>query len=169
MAVVLLLIGVASEFVGIVLIGFPDFVPGTLRLAGWLRRQGRRIENLIRRLARRKARPIVVSAGASGGIAIGGSASAVVSPGANATTEDKVDFLLRRDLDTQRELNDLAGRVNRLQTESTRQLAEARQDMEQHVDRELATALTEYRPLRVVGTIALAVGLACVTVATFLA
>jgi hypothetical protein len=96
MAAALLVIGVVSEFVGIVLIAFPDFLPGAIRLSGWLRRQWRRIENLIRRLARRKPRPIVVSAGVSGGVAIGGSASGVVSPGPNATTvEDKVDYLLR--------------------------------------------------------------------------
>jgi hypothetical protein len=58
--------------------------------------------------------------------------------------------------------------VGRLETESPRRLAEAREEMEAHVTRELEDALTEYRPLRIAGTIALAIGLACVTVATFL-
>jgi hypothetical protein len=39
---VLVVVGVVAEFAGIVLLGFPDFVPGALRLSGWLRRQWRR-------------------------------------------------------------------------------------------------------------------------------
>jgi hypothetical protein len=40
--------------------------------------------------------------------------------------------------------------------------------MEEHVARELTAALEAYRPLRVAGTFALALGLACVTLATLL-
>jgi hypothetical protein len=40
--------------------------------------------------------------------------------------------------------------------------------METHVAHELSAALEAYRPLRVVGTIALVIGLACVTLATLL-
>jgi hypothetical protein len=35
---VLLVVGVLAEFVGTVLLGFPDLLPGATRLSGWLRR-----------------------------------------------------------------------------------------------------------------------------------
>jgi hypothetical protein len=41
--------------------------------------------------------------------------------------------------------------------------------METHVAYELSAALEAYRPLRVARTIALVIGLACVTVATLVA
>jgi hypothetical protein len=41
--------------------------------------------------------------------------------------------------------------------------------MEKHVSAELTASMEAYRPLRIVGTVALAVGLLCVTLATFLA
>jgi hypothetical protein len=41
--------------------------------------------------------------------------------------------------------------------------------MEGHVARELTAALEAYRPLRVAGTILLAIGLGCVTAAALLA
>ncbi|HET7856754.1 MAG TPA: hypothetical protein VFL41_09895 [Gaiellaceae bacterium] len=87
----------------------------------------------------------------------------------NATTlEGKVDYLMRRDQDSQM-FAALAERVNRLETESPQRLDELRRQMEGHVARELMAALEAYRPLRVVGTILLAVGLGSVTTATLLA
>jgi hypothetical protein len=47
---VLLAFGVVFEFAGIVLLGFPNFVPGAIRLSGWLRRRGRRAAKRLRRL-----------------------------------------------------------------------------------------------------------------------
>jgi hypothetical protein len=41
--------------------------------------------------------------------------------------------------------------------------------METHVSNELTTALAEYRPARIIGTIAVAIGLALATVANFIA
>jgi signal transduction histidine kinase len=81
--------------------------------------------------------------------------------------EDKVEYLLRRDQDAQRRANELDARLDRLEAESTERLAELRGKMETHVAHELSTALEAYRPLRVAGTIALVIGLVCVTVATF--
>jgi hypothetical protein len=47
--------------------------------------------------------------------------------------------------------------------------AEAQRQMEQHVAAELAAATEAYRPLRIAGTAALALGLVLVTVATLIA
>jgi hypothetical protein len=164
----LLVVGVISEFAGIVLLGFPDFVPGAIRLSGWLRRQGRRTANRIRRLIGLKPRAVVHNVGAADAVGVSMSASAVVGT-SETTLEGKVEYLLRRDQDAQRQANDFAWRVSRIEEESPERLAELRQQMEEHVARELTAALQVYRPLRVAGTIALATGLACVTTATFLA
>jgi hypothetical protein len=114
---VLLVLGVVFEFAGIVLLGFPDFVPGAVRLSGWLRRRSRAVENRLRRLLRLPPRPVVHKAGADFGVGVELSASAVVGTGAT-TLEDKVEYLLRRDQDAQREANELARRVARVETES---------------------------------------------------
>jgi hypothetical protein len=167
MTTVLVVVGVVAEFAGIVLLGFPDFVPGALRLSDWLRRQTRRAVNRLGRLVGREPPGVVVSAGAAlaTGVALG--ARAIVSTGAT-TLEGKLEYLLRRDQDAQRQADEFAARLNRLEAESPRRLAETRQQMEEHVARELSAALEAYRPLRVAGTIALALGLACVTLATLL-
>ena len=168
MTVALLVVGVVAEFVGIVCLGFPDFIPGATRLSRWLRGRSRRVENRLRRLVGLPLRPVVYQASIGGAITLGGSVSGVV--GTSATTiEEKVEYLLRRDQDAQRQANELAERVGGLERETSRRLDEARQRMEAHVASELATAHEEYRPLRIVGTVALAIGLVCVTLATFLA
>ena len=86
----------------------------------------------------------------------------------DASLEDKVEYLRRRDQEAQRRLNEHDDRLDRIEAESPERLAELRGDMETHVAHELSAALEAYRPLRVVGTIALVIGLACVTLATLL-
>jgi hypothetical protein len=164
----LLVIGAVSEFTGIVLLGFPDFLPGAIRVSAWLRRQGRRAANLLRRLVGKPPRGSVHKVGLDAAVGVEVSASAVVGTGAT-TLEGQVEYLLRRDQDAQRQANEFASRLNRLEAESPRRLAEVRQDMEKHVSAELTASMEAYRPLRIVGTVALAVGLLCVTLATFLA
>jgi hypothetical protein len=77
--------------------------------------------------------------------------------------ERKVEFLLRRDEEAQRGINDLTARVASLEQESRRRLEELRGRMEAHVSTELSTAVAEYRPARIIGTIAVAIGLALAT------
>lgn len=168
MAAALLAIGVVSEFAGIVLLGFPDFVPGAIRLSGWLGRHGRRGANRLRRLVGRSPRGVVHTAESGGVIVTGMSVTGVVSTSAT-TLEGKVDYLMRRDQDAQHMFDALAERVTRLEADSPRQLDEIRRQMEGHVARELMAALEAYRPLRVVGTILLAVGLGSVTASALLA
>jgi hypothetical protein len=161
-------IGAAVEFSGIVCLAFPDLLPDALRLSRWLGRQGRRWANVLRRLVGRPPRGVVHSVSMTAEVNVPGSIEAIVSTSAT-TIEEKVEYLLRRDQNAQREANALAGRVSRLEAESPRALGEAQRRMEDHVTSELAAAQDEYRPLRVVGTILLVVGLACTTVAAFIA
>jgi hypothetical protein len=164
----LYVLGVVAEFAGIVALGFPDLLPGARRLSAWLSRHGRRASNRLRRLVRREPRVVTVTGGLSAGVAIGGHASAVVST-SETTLEGQVAYLLQRDRDAQEQANAFAARLNQLEADSPRRLAEARQEMEQHVARELALARDEYLDLRVAGTGALVLGLVLVTVATFIA
>jgi len=97
-----------------------------------------------------------------------GQLSGIVSTSSEGTLEQKVEYLLRRDEDAQRRANELEARLGRLESESPRRLAELREAMEEHVARELTAALEAYRPVRVAGTGALVLGLACVTAAALL-
>jgi hypothetical protein len=168
MATILLVIGSVFELGGIVALGFPDLLPGALLLSTWLGRQWRRAANRLRRLVGRKPQDVVVTAGAALGAGVALGATAIVSPGAT-TLEGKVEYLLRRDEDVQRRMTELTVRLGRLEAESPERLNELRQTMETHVARELSAALEAYRPLRVAGTIALVIGLACATLAALLA
>jgi hypothetical protein len=163
----LYVVGVVAEFAGIVCLGFPDLLPGALRLSAWLGCQWHRATNRLRRLVGLKPRRVVHTVGAAGTVNLAGHISAVVSTSNVGSLEDKVEYLLRRDQDAQRRANELDARLDRLEAESTERLAELRGKMETHVAHELSTALEAYRPLRVAGTIALVIGLVCVTVATF--
>jgi hypothetical protein len=169
MATALLVIGSVFELGGIVALGFPDLLPGALRVSTWLGRQWRRASNRLRRLVGLKPRAVVHTVGLAGAVSLGGNISGIVSTSNVGSLEDKVEYLLRRDQDAQRRANELDARLDRIEAESTERLAELRGQMETHVARELTAAQEAYRPLRVAGTVALVIGLACVTAATLLA
>jgi hypothetical protein len=164
---VLFVVGALFEFAGIVLLGFPDFVPGALRLSRWLRPRTRSVVNRLRRLLRLPPRPTFVDLG--GAVEIHGvlRGSAMKSVAAGASLEEKVAFLLRRDEEAQGAVNALAERVAAIEEQAPRQLEQLRGEMQAHVDQKIRAALDEYRELRVAGTVALGLGLACVTVANF--
>ena len=94
-------------------------------------------------------------------------ASGIKGVGRDAIMEEKVAFLLQRDQEAQHAMNALVRRVEDIETAIPRELEELRKGVEAHVASELTAALEAYRPLRVAGTLALAVGLICVTTANF--
>lgn len=161
-------VGACLEFAGIVLLGFPDFLPGALRLSRWLRVRERRVENRVRRLLRRPPRSTFVSVHAADELSVTDSVSLTKTVDSTASPEARVDFLLRRDQEAQRDVNVLKDRVHALESGTPRQIAAARSEMEAHVAQGLEEAMHAYRPLRVAGTIALALGLGCMTAANFL-
>jgi hypothetical protein len=160
--------GAVSEFVGIALVASPDLVPGarglSRRIAPWLRT----FENSVRRLFRLRGRNVVVTVGAAGSVGLTGSVSAVTSVAEDATLERKVDFLLRRDQEAENQANAQAERIATLERESAKKLAEVREQMETHVSTELAAASAEYRPARIIGALAVAIGLGFATAGNFL-
>jgi hypothetical protein len=163
----LLIVGALLELLGIILVASPDLVPGALRLVRRVRPRLRQIENRVRRLVGLSARPITHEVAAGGALALGGSVSGVVGIDPDRPLEDKVAFLLRRDADTQSELNSLARRVGSIEAEGAKRAAELRAEMESHVERELAAAKEDYRIARISGAIVLASGLALTTAANF--
>jgi hypothetical protein len=161
-------VGASLELIGIVLIASPDLVPGARRLSQWLAPRLRRIENRVRRLLRLRGRNIVINVEPGTIVMSAGNLSLTKSVSADAPLERKVEFLLQRDQEAQRDSNALAERVATIERESPRRLDEVQERMETHVSTELAAALAEYRPARVIGTIALAIGLALATAANLI-
>jgi hypothetical protein len=96
------------------------------------------------------------------------SVSGIVSVDPAATPERRIEFLLRRAEETQREMNALTDRVASLERESSQRLDELRERMEAHVSTRLSAALAEYRPARAIGAIFLAFGLGLTTAASFI-
>jgi hypothetical protein len=158
--------GVAADLLGIFCLAAPDFVPEGPRISGWVGRA----ENSLRRLVGRQPRAYAMNAEAGSYTILGARTSGMVGPGPHVTTtEEKVEYLLRRDQASQSELDALAVRVRYLEAETPEQLAKAEQELKDHVARKLAAARVEYRPLRQLGAILFVFGVVCLALATFLA
>ena len=154
--VVLLIVGALAEFAGIVLIGFPDFVPGALRLSNWLRPRVQRLRTGVRRLLRRPQPGVSHQRFATDSATVSDHAPVEQYGDPGATLEQQVEFLLMQDVKAQRQLNALRRRIDSLEKDMPRRLTALRGDMETHVAETQAAALAEYRPLRIAGTVALA-------------
>jgi ferritin-like protein len=91
------------------------------------------------------------------------SATGVVGIAEGASLDAKVEFLLRRSEEEQKAFGKLAQRVSAIEEDVPRRLAELRDEMTGHVATALAADAAEYRPLRIIGTVALAIGLGLAT------
>ena len=109
-AAVLLIFGASMELAGIVLVGSPDLFPQAQRVSEWLRLRAGRVYERVRRLL---GRPVHRTVTGSSAVAIAGGMSArgSVSVASDASMEDKVAFLLRRDEQTQARVDDLTESV----------------------------------------------------------
>jgi hypothetical protein len=165
---ILLGVGALLEFGGIVALAFPDFLPHGRRLSRWLGHRARLAINWVRRRLGMEPLQKVVSLSAAVEASSAMHASGIKGSPPDATVEEKVAWLIKRDQEAQREFNELARLVGDLEEGTAQQIERLRDDMRAHVSSELAAAEQEYRPLRIFGTIALAVGLACTTLANFL-
>jgi hypothetical protein len=156
--VALYIIGAAFEILGIVLIASPDLVPGAVRAAGWTRRRWRPIENRIRRWLRLPPRTIFANIGLATEVSGASRISAVVSTGAD-TIEKQVEFLLRRDQETQKAVNAIHEQLGEIARAAESGLDTLRAEFTSHVAAEIATAQADYRAVRIGGTVALVIGL----------
>jgi hypothetical protein len=158
--------GAFIEFLGIILVGSPDLFPQARRVSGWIGLGYRRVTNRFWRLIGRP-RSKIVSLGLAGEVSTSGSLSAVKVTTSVGTIGQKVDFLLRRDEEAQRHVNELRERIRVLEGKIASGLETARAEMEDHVTHALRTAHEAYLPLRIVGVVALVVGLGLVTAGNF--
>jgi len=162
----LLIGGAFFEFAGIILLAFPDLVPYGVRFSQWQRRHAHALLDQIRRVLGRP-RNLTIQVGSAGAVVSAGRVSVMKSSSATATLHQKVEFLLARDQEAQREVNALQNQIEGIQTESSKRLAQTRQEIETRFAQELKSALEIHRPLRIWGAFALLLGLACVTYANF--
>jgi hypothetical protein len=159
--------GAVLELGGIMLVGWPDVLPYAARVSRWLRSTTRRLVDPLRR-ALGLRRGHVVQVASAGGVTVGGfPASGIVSLTPDATLEEQVAYLLRREQEAQVKLNALDDRLRGMEDRVPKRLDALRAETEQHVADEISAAESRYRPLRFVGALALALGLALTTIANF--
>ena len=163
----LLVGGAIFEFLGIIIIVFPDLIPYGRRFSQWLRRRARTLFDHISRMLGRP-RNVVIEVGTASEVNIAGRVSLIKSASGAATLEQKVEFLLTRDQVAQRDVNILRQRIEDLEVETSKRLDQLRREMATRFAQELGTALEDYRPLRILGAVALLLGLACTTCANFI-
>ncbi len=159
--------GAALQLVGIVAVGSPDIVPYRDRISQALGVAGRRVVDRVRLLLRRPRGQVIEVSGIGSASAVGG-ASLIVSVKADATMEERVEYLLRRDQEAQKKLNEHDGRLRAIEEQVPEQLDELRAETREHVSTSITAAERRYRPLKFAGAIALVVGLGLTTAATFL-
>jgi hypothetical protein len=158
-------LGIGLEFLGVVLVGAPDLVPGVRRATVWLAEHGERgIWRVLRVVGVR--RPHYVSTGVAAEYDIAFRSAGLVHATSATTLEDKVAFLLRRDEATQGALQELNDRVVELERETERRLDAEREETEAFVGEALAAQDARYRWARILGAVLLIAGLVCTAVAT---
>jgi hypothetical protein len=91
-------------------------------------------------------------------------ASGFVSVGEGASLERKVEYLLGRERLAQETFGTLE---RRLADVESRRFEELRREVEGHVSEAIAEAEGRYRPLRILGGLALVAGVVCLSVANF--
>jgi hypothetical protein len=155
----LYIVGAIFELVGIVMLAAPDWNTYTRRLGSLTRRIFDRVLALIRRLLRRPKHVTAHAVDLGLAIETNLSGSAIVGQGPGASIEDRIAFLLRRDEQTQRDVNELRGRVEAIERESPEKLAALRVELEQHVSTQLEIDRADYRAGRALGAVLLAIGL----------
>jgi hypothetical protein len=154
----LYIVGAIVELCGILLVASPDLVPGALRFVAWMRPRLRQVENRVRRLVRARPREVVIHASSNAVMRFSGHASATVTTSAQ-TLEEKVDFLLRRDVDTQSNMNEIGRRLEKVENSLDREAVAVREHLEARIEDRLSETQRDFRTARFVGVAALAAGL----------
>jgi hypothetical protein len=158
-------LGIGLEFVGVVLVGAPDLVPGVRRLTAWLTERAERGAWRVLRLLGFK-RTHYASAGVAGAASVSGKLTVLKGYAGPDSLEAKVAFLLDRDQDQQRAVQDVEHRVIELSEKAERRFDAEREAMEEFVREELAAEDARYRWARILGAVLLVAGLVCTAVAT---
>jgi flagellar motility protein MotE (MotC chaperone) len=97
-----------------------------------------------------------------------GNISLLVTPNPDAPLEERVQYLLRREQEAQKKLNEQDERLRAIEEQLPKRLDELRAETEEHVSKSITEAEWRHRPLRFVGALALLLGLVLTTWANFL-
>jgi hypothetical protein len=125
------------------------------------------LQRALRKLFRRSGRDVHAKADLSATLRLGGSLATVT--GMSATTlEDKVEWLLRRDQEAQKQVSDLSKRLGELESAMPERLAALNESLNAHVTDKIAEAQSDFRATRILGALALTVGLGLTTAATLM-
>lgn len=160
--------GAILELGGILLVAWPDFSPYGARASLWLHAQAARLDARLwlRRLFRRPRRHVIHAE--PGTLTLGaGSPTVVVSPSAEASLEDRVEYLIRREQETRTKLDSLDQRLGAIEEDVPERIEDLRVETREHVAGALSAAEARYRPLRFVGALLLAAGLGLTTAGNF--
>jgi hypothetical protein len=161
--------GGSAEFFGLVLVASPELVPIAEAVASSVRRAWRRfkpvlqrVENVVRRLLKRpRAHYVNVE---PGGIRVtGGGVTGRVSPGADKTLEEKVEYLLRRDQETQAQFDQVERTVSGLPVQWRADIQQASEALRGEQAQALAELRDRHMRARVAGVLLLAVGVCLAT------
>lgn len=162
--IALAIVGAVAQFMGILLVASPDLVPG----ARWVAHRAliiwSKIESLIRRALSLPPRTICGQVNLSGELNLSGRLTAI--KGTTATTlEERVEWLLRRDHEAQRDVSDLAGRIAQVEGGVTELLKALRDELKSEIAGKIAAAQADFRAAHVLGTALLVLGLVLTTFA----
>src|SRR2546426_295103 len=127
----LLVGGAFFEFAGIIVLAFPDAAPYWLQFLQWLRNHTSALRNRIRRLLGWRSSKVIEVQGTAEASS-SGRASVLLSISANATLEQKVQYLLNREQEAQHNINALRERMEDFETESRGALKRSRREIEAH-------------------------------------
>lgn len=159
--------GAVLEFLGILLVSAPDLLPYSERASQWLRTTTQPLVDRLRRLIHRPTAHTIGVSGIASASTVAG-ASIIVSPNAEATLEERVEYLLRREQEAQKKSNECEGRLRAIEEQLPKRLDELRAETREHVTTSITAAESQYRQFRFIGAVALAVGLLLTTAGNFI-
>lgn len=151
------------EVFGVLLVASPEIAPllqrvGRALVAAWERAKA--LWRSIGRLLRRKRHHRVDVAGGGRLGAVGGRATGRVSVPADATLEEKVEYLLRRDQDVQGRFDETGARLAALPGEWKADIAEASSELRAEHAAALEALRDRHLTVRLVGVALLVTGIA---------
>lgn len=155
--VALIVIGMTLEVVGLILTASPELAPRVRRVKAALRPLRARLEGRIRRLLKRP-KHVVMQAGVSGGMALGGHAPGYVSVSDDASLERKLSFLMEQAVRDQQRLNELEHRVADMPGEWRKDVDATRATLEARIGQELEQARELFIVQRLIGLTCIATG-----------
>jgi len=163
----LYLIGPILEGLGILVILFPDALPGVTWAGRWLLRLANTLANAVDRFAR-IVHDIRIAGGTASAVAVTARGRIVIAPGQNATLEEKVKFLFDKHLEIDGALDALRERFEKFEKETARRFEQTGRDVEAWTKEAIRGELERYRGGRISGSVLLFVGLVCSGFANFI-